>query len=271
MADPRPIGVFDSGLGGLTVLAELVRALPAESFIYLGDTARVPYGAKSARIVERYSREVAAYLLEQDIKLLVIACNTASAHAEATLRRELKIPVLGVIQPGVDALLAASVRGRVGVIGTRSTIKSAVYERGIRSRRPEVQVFSKACPLFVPIVEEGWADKRVTQMIVEEYLSEMVREEVDAVVLGCTHYPLLKKAIRTVFPSLLLVDSSEEIARQTAKLLSEHPELQAPPDTKPYVRIELTDLTEQMNDLERLLAGLPVSSVEEIQLGASAL
>ncbi|MBX7056525.1 MAG: glutamate racemase [Leptospirales bacterium] len=270
MADPRPIGVFDSGLGGLTVLTELVRALPAESYIYLGDTARLPYGAKSSRTIQRYSQEVAARLLEQNIKLLVIACNTASAHAESLLRSELAIPVLGVIQPGVDALLAASLHNRVGVIGTRSTIKSGVYEQRIRARKPEAQIFSKACPLFVPLVEEGWIEKRITQLVIEEYLSEMVREEVDAVALGCTHYPLLKKAIHNVYPALRLVDSSEEIARQAASLLASTPGLAAGTNSRPQVRIELTDLTEQMNDLERLLSGLPVSSVEEIQLSAAA-
>ena len=264
MSDSRPIGVFDSGLGGLTVLAELVRALPNERFIYFGDTARVPYGAKSARIVQRYSDEVSRFLLGHDIKLLVIACNTATAHAESLLRKELSIPVLGVIQPGVDALLAGTQNRRVGVLATRSTIKSGAYERRILEREPSARVYNKACALFVPLVEEGWIDKRVTGLVMQEYLSELVREEVDTVVLGCTHYPLLKKSIREQFPDLQLIDSSEETARATSRLLEESGIRSQTPAGG--VRIFLTDITDQMNHLETLLAGLAVSSVEEVQL-----
>ncbi len=267
MSDARPIGVFDSGLGGLTVLAELVKALPGESFLYFGDTARVPYGAKSRRIVQRYSEEVSDYLVGRNIKFLIVACNTATAHAEDILRARLapkNIPVLGVIQPGVESLLARTKNRRVGVLATRSTTKSGEYVRRILERSPGTQVFTKACPLFVPLVEEGWTEKRITRLVIQEYLSELDREEVDTVVLGCTHYPLLKPAIREEFPNLHLVDSSEETARFAVRVLDEG-SLRSDAATG-SVRIELSDLTDQMNELEKLLAGLAIESVVEVNL-----
>ena len=266
VSDSRPIGVFDSGMGGLTVLAELKQALPHENFIYLGDTARVPYGSKSPRVIRRYSLEVSRRLLEEDIKFLVIACNTASAHAVEQLRQELSIPVQGVIEPGAAALVQLTRTGRVGVVGTRSTIKSGAYAAAIARRNQELKVFSRACPLFVPLVEEGWMDKRITGLTVQEYLSEMVREEVDTVVLGCTHYPLLKNAIHAEFPDLKLVDSSVETAMVvSARLQKEN--LLGPVSGEPgLVRILLTDVTDQMERLEKLFLGLSFQSVEEVQL-----
>ncbi len=261
----NPIGVFDSGMGGLTVLAELHRRLPGEDFIYLGDTARVPYGSRSARTVQRYSQEVAEYLLRYNIKMLIIACNTATAHAENLLSEKLNVPVLGVIRPGVDALLSQTGNGRVGIIGTRSTVKSDSYGRLIASLSSDVEVFSKACPLFVPLVEEGWTDKRVTSQVIQEYLSEILREEVDTVVLGCTHYPLLKNAIKKEFPDLKLVDSSVETARAAVRIL-ENEDLFNERATGGNVRILLTDITDQMERLEKLFFGMAFSSVEEVEL-----
>ncbi|MBI3394930.1 MAG: glutamate racemase [Spirochaetia bacterium] len=265
MSDSRPIGVFDSGMGGLTVLAELVRELPGEDFIYLGDTARVPYGSRSQRTVQRYSQEVAAHLLKENIKYLVIACNTATAHAEDVLTQALPIPLLGVIKPGVEAMLQQTGNLRVGVIGTRATVKSGAYEKAIRDRKPDALVYSKACPLFVPIVEEGWTDKKVTNLVIQEYLSEMVREDVDTVVLGCTHYPLLKKAIHTEFPGLKLIDSSVEMARAVRRDLGQRG-LAWDRAAGGSVRILLTDVTDQMNTLEKLFFGMPFSAVEEVHL-----
>ena len=266
MGNPGPIGVFDSGMGGLTVLAELVRLLPEEQFIYLGDTARVPYGSRSPRTVQRYSREVAGYLTAQNIKMLVIACNTATAYAEDLLRSSLSVPVLGVIRPGVAALLARTKNRKVGVIGTRATIKSAAYEKQILEKDPGIKVYSKACPLFVPLVEEGWVDKKVTSLAIQEYLSELVREEVDTLILGCTHYPLLKKSIQHEFPGLDLVDSSIEIARAVKHQLAEK-NLTAPASASTgSVRILLTDVTEQMEQLEKLFFGMTFRTLEEIQI-----
>ncbi len=273
-----PIGVFDSGMGGLTVLSELVSALPGEDFVYLGDTARVPYGSRSPGTILRYSREVSEYLLRFDIKLLVIACNTVSAHAESILREELPCPVIGVIHPGARAVVAQSRTGRVGVMGTRSTIKSGAYEREIRRLNSDLSIFSKACPLLVPVIEEGWMDKKVTGQILQEYLSEMVREDVDSLVLGCTHYPLLKKAIKDQYPELKLIDSSVETARAVKQQLEERELLREASESGPTsglktdngnrgsVRILLTDITDHIESLERLFFRHPFQSLEEIQI-----
>lgn len=261
-----PIGVFDSGLGGLTVLRALRELLPYENFIYLGDTARVPYGARSPAIVERYSREVSEWLLRHGARMIVIACNTATAHAGALLKKELHVPVVGVIEPGVRALLKYTRNKRVGVIGTRSTIKSAAYSKLIGQLAPDVRVFARACPLFVPLVEEGWIDKRITGLVIQEYLSEMVREEVDSIVLGCTHYPLLKEAIQAEYPRIDLIDSSQEIARAVQQQLTAQAAVDCAPDEPGKTRIYLTDGSENMNYLENLLSGLPVEHFEVIQI-----
>lgn len=260
-----PIGVFDSGMGGLTVLAELHKRLPGENFIYLGDTARVPYGSRSARTVQRYSQEAARFLLQFDIKMMVIACNTATAHARPLLESILPIPVVGVIEPGVDALLSATKNRRVGVIGTRATVKSDRYGETIREKQPGIQVFSKACPLFVPLVEEGWINKKVASMVIQEYLSELVREDVDTIVLGCTHYPLLKGTINEEFPHLNLIDSSVEVALRVEQELT-HRSLLSDRKDRGTVRIMLTDVTDQMERLETLFFGMPFQAVEEVVL-----
>ena len=265
MNDPRPIGVFDSGMGGLTVLAELVKALPGEDFIYLGDTARIPYGANSPRTVLRFSREDAAFLLKHDIKLIIIACNTSAAHAESTLADELPVPVLGVIKPGVEALLTRTRNRRVGVLGTRSTIKSGAYEKEILSRDAGLTVFSRPCPLFVSLVEEGWIDKKVTSLVIQEYLAEIEREDVDAAILGCTHYPLLKEAIRREYPNLTLIDSSQEVARAAKERLTEL-NLHAGRADGGSVQIFLTDMSEQIESLTRLFYGSPFQSISEVNL-----
>ncbi|MCB1175419.1 MAG: glutamate racemase [Leptospiraceae bacterium] len=260
----RPIGVFDSGLGGLTVLRELRRLLPNEDFIYLGDTARLPYGAKSRRIVQRYSMEVAEFLIQHNAKQIVIACNTATAHAEAVLREAFDVPVIGVIEPGVRALLQQTRNGRIGVIGTRSTIKSAAYTAAIKRQAPDLQVFARACPLFVPLVEEGWIDKRITRLVIQEYLSELHREEVDTIVLGCTHYPLLKTTIQQEFPDFTLIDSSFEVARAVQAAVDPSPTGDKPGASQAVVY--LTDITDQMNHLETLLTGMNIDRLEETRL-----
>src|SRR5678815_4979061 len=185
----RPIGVFDSGIGGLTVVSALRKVLPNETIYYLGDTARVPYGGKSAATVERYSLEIGEILLEEDCKAIVVACNTASALALPRLEEMSPVPVIGVIGPGAEAAVAATRNGHIGVIGTRATIKSGAYERAIQSLDEAVQVTARACPLFVPLIEEGWLEGEITDRIVRQYLAPLLDEGVDAVVLGCTHYP----------------------------------------------------------------------------------
>jgi glutamate racemase len=219
--DSRPIGVFDSGIGGLTVVSALRRVLPNESIFYLGDTARVPYGGKSATTVQRYSLEAATLLLGEDAKTVVVACNTASALALPTLQEQLPITVTGVIAPGAAAAIAATRNGHVGVIGTKATIKSGAYEQALRALQPDVQVTARACPLLVPLIEEGWLNSAVTDTVLMQYLEPMLEAEIDTLVLGCTHYPLLRPAIgRLLGDKIALVDSAENCAEAVRELLS---------------------------------------------------
>jgi glutamate racemase len=223
MAGEGAVGVFDSGIGGLTVLAELLRRLPGESFIYFGDTARVPYGTKSAETVLRFSRENVTFLLDQSVKFIVVACNTASAGAVPRLQREFRIPILGVIEPGARAAADVSKTKRIGVIGTAGTIRSGAYQRAIQGLAPSAEVHTKACPLFVPFVEEGWVDREVTQMVANEYLADLKEKNIDTLVLGCTHYPLLRGVIaRAVGEGVTLVDSAVQTAIEVERALDEH-------------------------------------------------
>lgn len=218
----KAIGIFDSGVGGLTVLKEVVRTLPQEDTIYLGDTARVPYGTKSPETVVRYSRQIARYLLNRDIKLLVVACNTASAVALSALQQEFDIPIVGVIEPGARAAAEATKSGKVGVIGTAATVASSAYTKAIKRINPELEVVSRACPLFVPLAEEGWVDNEVARLTARIYLEELKAQKVDTLVLGCTHYPILKNMIAEVMgPEVKLVDSAEQTALTVASILSE--------------------------------------------------
>lgn len=220
MAPHRPIGVFDSGIGGLTVAHEIMRQLPLETIVYFGDTARVPYGPKSPDTVCRYSLEIAGFLRGQGVKAIVVACNTATAHALPLLRDELPIPVLGVIEPGARAAVRASARGHIGVIGTAGTIRSGAYERAIRAIDPDVRITALACPLFVPLVEEGWIDHPVTRQVAEEYLHSLISEDIDTLVLGCTHYPLLKPLLSSVLGAgVTLIDSAAETAAELRQVL----------------------------------------------------
>lgn len=213
----EPIGIFDSGIGGLTVARAIYDRLPGESTIYFGDTARVPYGPKSPETVRRYSREILHWLLGQRVKLVVVACNTSTAHALGVLREESPVPVIGVIEPGARAAVSAT-RGRaVGVIGTVGTVASQAYPRAIHSVAPTLRVEQVACPLFVPLVEEGWFEHPATELIAREYLEPLRGAGIDVLVLGCTHYPLLKPLLgRVMGPDVRLIDSAEETARAVA-------------------------------------------------------
>jgi glutamate racemase len=209
----RAIGVFDSGIGGLTVLKALCESMPHEDFIYLGDTARAPYGTKSSEVILRYSRENAEFLLAKGIKLLVIACNTSSAVAMTAIASQTTVPVVGVIEPGARAAAKASRSGRIGVIGTEATIASSVYTRAIRQFRPDAEIYTRACPLLVPLVEEGWIDNDIAYRTVEHYLGSLKASGIDALLLGCTHYPLLSELIgRVMGPRIKLVDSATATA-----------------------------------------------------------
>lgn len=273
-----PIGVFDSGMGGLTVLRELIRHLPNERFIYVGDTARVPYGSRSPETIRRYSIEIAQYLLKQKVKFVVIACNTSTAHAGELLKRSLTVPVLGVIQPGVDALIKTEINRTlhkntdqtiVGVIGTRSTIKSGAYKDLIQQKQQSWQVISKPCPLFVPLIEEGWTNNDVTDSVIRQYLQELVDMGVSSVILGCTHYPLLKPALKRVYPDLELVDSSIEVAlnvqAEIERLGLKNHETNSDLKKDPTARILLTDITDHDTFLKDIFLGIDID-IEELPI-----
>lgn len=219
-ADRRPLGVFDSGIGGLTVVRELLREVPGERLVYLGDTARSPYGSKSPQNLIRFALEVGAFLKAKGVKMLVVACNSSSAYSLPALRRSLGIPVVGVIEAGARAAVGRRKGQRVGVVGTHATVRSGAYQKAILSLAPGARVFSQACPLFVPLVEEGWARHPVALQAARHYLLPLKRAGVESVVLGCTHYPLLKPVIAKVLgPDIALVDSARETAREVKELL----------------------------------------------------
>ena len=223
-----PIGIFDSGLGGLTVAHAIFERLPADATIYFGDTARVPYGPKSAETVRRYSREIMSWLLGQGVKAIVIACNTSTAHALESLQESSPVPVIGVIEPGARAAVAAAGTRPIGVIGTAGTIASGAYERAIHRLAPAIPVITAACPLFVPLVEEGWFNHPATRIVAEEYLAPLRAGGVGTLVLGCTHYPLLAPLLQDIMgPTVTLIDGGAETARRLAGVLAER-NLEAP-------------------------------------------
>jgi glutamate racemase len=207
-----PIGVFDSGIGGLTVVKELLKIMPCENIVYFGDTARLPYGSKSNRLITRYSVENSIFLNSQNVKTIVIACNTASAVCADYLRSFIKLPIIGVIECGALGAVRLTRNKRVGVIGTKSTIHSGAYTKTINNLDPEIKVFELSTPLLVHLVEEDWIDKDVTKSILYEYLKPLIENDIDTLILGCTHYPLLKKQIHAIAGNISLVDSSKEIA-----------------------------------------------------------
>jgi glutamate racemase len=221
-ASDRSVAVFDSGIGGLTVVSALRRELPGENIVYLGDTARVPYGGKSRETIERYSREIGSMLVDEGAKVVVVACNSASAAALPVLRETLPVPVVGVIEPGVRAALAATRSGHVAVIGTKATIGSGAYERALRESRPDIRVTSLPCPLLVPLIEEGLLEDEVTDAVLQRYLTPLLAGDADTLVLGCTHYPLLAEAIaRAAGWKLAMVDSAANCASAVRQLLEE--------------------------------------------------
>ncbi|NOT34826.1 MAG: glutamate racemase [Candidatus Eisenbacteria bacterium] len=224
--DPRPIGVFDSGIGGLTSVREIFRVLPRESVLYFGDTARLPYGAKSRETVTRFSLEISQFLVRQNVKCLLVACNTASSFALEALQRRLDVPVVGVIEPAAQAAVTASPHGRIGVIGTLGTVGSKAYPLEIERLAPGAAVISRACPLFVPLVEEGMIDHPASRLIALEYLTELIPSGIESLILGCTHYPLLTHLLRDLMgPAVTLIDSGAEAARAMARLLHERGQL----------------------------------------------
>lgn len=217
-----PIGVFDSGVGGLTVVREIIRQLPDENIVYFGDTARVPYGSKSKNTIIRFSEQIIRFLKTKQVKAIVIACNTASALALDAVRDEFDVPILGVVIPGARAAVDATTNGKVGVVGTEATVQSGMYTKVIQEMNPEIEVIEKACPLFVPLVEEGFKEHHVTQEVIDYYLDSMKKTEIDAMILGCTHYPLLRSKIRAYMgEKIQIVNPAYETAMDLRKLLKE--------------------------------------------------
>jgi len=267
MKNQNPIGVFDSGLGGLTVVKALRNVLPNESIIYFGDTARVPYGNKSPDLIKEYSQQITKFLLEHNTKIIVVACNTATALALDTLKEKLDTPIIGVVKPGVDSALKLTQNNRIGVIGTISTIKSDVYTDELKTSNPSIDVISSPCPLFVPLAEEGWLNEPATKLIAEKYLKPIKTANVDTLILGCTHYPLLTEVIQEVVSSKIkLVDSAQAIAAATVKLLAESKLLN---DSKIAGDLNLfvSDLPARFEIVASRFLGKKISNVEKIQLG----
>ena len=262
MSNPRPIGVFDSGIGGLTVVKALRDRLPNETIVYLGDTARVPYGPKSPETVQRYALELAHMLMQKDAKALVVACNTVSSVALPLLTRKFSVPVIGVIEPGARAALQATRNRHVGVIGTRATIRSGAYEKVLRATDNNVRVSSRACPLLVPLIEEGLLDDDVTDRVIIRYLEPLLADGIDTLVLGCTHYPLLSAAIaRALGGGITLVDSAENCATAVQETLDRQ-SLCSPATERGELHVALTDAADNFLNVARDALQLDFGEIE---------
>lgn len=260
--DPRPIGVFDSGIGGLTVAKALRDLLPAERIVYLGDTARVPYGSRSPSTVERYSLEIANLLMERDAKIMVVACNTVSSVALAQLEQKLPVDVVGVIRPGAEAAVHETRTNHIGVIGTRATVRSGAYERAIKSMNSQAQVISRACPLLVPLIEEGFLRDPITDQMIARYLDPMLADGIDTLVLGCTHYPLLASAIRQHLGNKVgLVDSARNCAL-AVKALLQKTSLAAPAGSLGDLHVGLTDRPDNFLRVAKEALELEIGEIE---------
>jgi len=262
----RPIGVFDSGIGGLTVVAEIARQLPNEEIVYFGDTARLPYGPKSKETVTQFAVQDTEFLLGHGVKMVVVACNTASSLAIDKLSARYDLPIIGVIAPGALAAVSSTLTGKVGVIGTEGTIASHAYLREIRKLDREIVVLEKSCPLFVPLAEEGWTEREVTLVIAHEYLIPLRDAGIDVVVLGCTHYPILKGTIGKVFgPGVRLIDSAEETAREVAERLSVLGLARAI-ESRPAHRFFVSDVPHRFREQAERFLGAPLPNVEVVSV-----
>ena len=271
--DSRPIGVFDSGIGGLTVVRALMDRLPFEDLVYFGDSARVPYGVKSVATIEDFTRQIAEFLLKRDVKALIIACNTMAAVAAAVAADVVRrvagdVPVLDVIDAGARAAVAATQSQGIAVIATPTTINSNAYARAMHQLNPDVRVYSQACPLFVPLVEEGWLDHPVTLLTAQEYLKSVLVEEVDTLVLGCTHYPLIKPLLQQVAGDKMnIVDSAVTTAEATARRLGELGLLN-PQRTMPSYQYFVTDIPLRFQTIGERFLGRSIHKLEMVRLGA---
>ncbi|MCY4261898.1 MAG: glutamate racemase [Candidatus Dadabacteria bacterium] len=261
------IGIFDSGIGGLTVSKEIINLLSGEDIVYLGDTARVPYGTKSGRTVRKYVESTTNFLLSKNIKLLVVACNTASAYAIEMLKETLEIPIVGVVEPGAKRASELTINGKIGVIGTQATIKSGSYEKKLRDIcSSPIKIYSKSCPLFVPLAEEGWENEETSALIAEKYLGELRESGIDVLILGCTHYPLLKNTIAGVMgKGIRLVDSAEETAKQTENILRSQGLLRKDGKAQ-QMSFYLTDDSETFTSIASRFLGRPMEKTEVVDI-----
>jgi glutamate racemase len=260
----KPIGVFDSGIGGLTVIRSLSQRLPHENIIYFGDTARVPYGPKSPQVVRAYAEQDVNFLLSRDIKIVVIACNTVSAVALDVVQKNAKMPVIGVIVPGAQAAVRATAKKRIGIIGTIATVNSGAYTHAIRQIDEEIKVHARPCPLFVPLAEEGWTDHQVTQMVAREYLFPFKQEKIDTLILGCTHYPVLRAAIQAaVDPRVTLIDSGEAAAEEVERVLDAH-SLRNPSTQRPNLQFFVSDVPARFTEIGERFLGHTMGRVHRV-------
>lgn len=262
----KPIGVFDSGIGGLTVVKELIHQLPQESLIYFGDTARVPYGSKSVETIRRYAFESAQFLVSQKVKALVVACNSSTAAGLDQIQDKFKMPIVGVIEPGAASAVSATKKLRIGVIGTKATVRSEAYPNVIKRLNNQITVFSAACPLFVPLVEEGWLTGPITESVIRAYLTPLLTQRVDTIVLGCTHYPLLKKSIAAVVgDTIKLVDSAIATAAATKKILIES-KLEATASQVPEYKFFVSDAVTDFERIGKMFLGPKLSKAVKVSL-----
>jgi glutamate racemase len=261
----KPIGVFDSGIGGLTVVRAIMNHLPSENIVYFGDTARVPYGPKSPQVVKEYAAQDTEFLVRHNVKMIVVACNTVSSVALEVVQKHSKVPVVGVIVPGAKAAVDATTRKRIGVIGTIGTIASNAYTNAIRQFDSKAVVFGQACPLFVPLAEEGWIDHRATEIIAKEYLFPLKLHKIDTLVLGCTHYPILRKVIEGVFErDIRLIDSGEAAVIEIERVLEEH-QLKNPSQEKPNIQFFVSDIPLKFSEIGERFLGQKLGRVRRAE------
>lgn len=261
----RPIGIFDSGIGGLTLVKEIIKQLPQEDIVYFGDTARVPYGNKSRQTVIKFSQECIKFLLKFNIKFVIVACNTSSSLALPALKKRFNVPILGVISPAVKKAVEISSSGRIGIIATRATVNSMCYQRQIKKRNFKFKSFTQACPLFVPLAEEGWTDDKITLEIAQRYLTPLLKRNIDTLILGCTHYPLLKNIIRKVVgKKVKFVDSAEETALEAKRILMERQLCTGPSPGSSHCRFFVSDEPARFKKLGRRFLERRIEHVQKV-------
>ena len=263
--DNRKIGVFDSGLGGLTVVREMQKLMPEESVVYFGDIARLPYGSKSKETITEFSHQIMRFLLKHDVKAVIIACGTASANALEDLQKTYDLPITGVVEPGAREAARTTKNGRIGITGTEATIRSGAYDRLLKGLAPQIEVYSKACPLFVPLVEEGWFKDEITRSVVQRYLAELKTQQVDTLVLGCTHYPLLKRLIgEEIGEEVILVNPSSSVVKEMKEYLLRH-DMQSDAEQGEY-EFYVSDSTEKFRQFGQQVLEIENLTVKRINI-----